>query len=192
MQLPRRPDPRDNSLFVEFRDEARPNPKAAFDPNAPKYIDIPYIKITTDSFSVLEVPVRDTAEYSDIRRFPDAWEMYLAKKKGERIGTPLKVLDNMTPAQIKNYEASDIYSVEQLAQSSDAMVTKVMGGLADRKKAIAFLEGSDKRFAEAEMNRKFEAIQLQLDAQAEALAKKDQIIAELESKAKSKTTEKVK
>lgn len=186
MHLPSRPDPRDRSLFVEFRDEAVANPKAKLDPEAPKFIDIPYVKITTDAFSVLDIPVRDNEEYSDIKRFPDAWELYKAKKTGERIGTPLKHIDGMTPAQIKNYESMDIYSVEQLATSSDASISKIMGGLQDRKNAAEYLKKSEKDVAKADMERKFEAIQVQLDAQAEALAEKDRLIAELSAKSSDK------
>jgi hypothetical protein len=90
MHLPSRPDPKDRALFVEFKDVAVENPAAKLDPEAPKFIDVPYVKITVDAFSVIEQKSRETEEYSDSKRFPDAWELYLAKKKGERIGTDRK------------------------------------------------------------------------------------------------------
>lgn len=182
MHLPSRPDPKDRALFVEFHDVAVDNPAITLDPSAPRYIDVPFVKITIDAFNVLEIKARDNEEYSDIKRFPDAWELYLAKKKGERIGTPLKFLDGMTPAQIKNYEMLDIYSVEQLSTSSDNILSKIMGGLADRKKAVSYLEISQGKAKDDALASKFEAIQLQLDAQAEALAEKDKLIAQLQSK----------
>jgi len=186
MHLPSRPDPKDRALFVEFTDVAVENPAAKLDPEAPKFIDVPFVKITVDAFTVVEQKARETEEYSDRKRFPDAWELYLAKKKGERIGTPMKFLDGMTPAQIKNYEMLDIYSVEQLSTSSDNLLSKVMGGLADRKKAISYLEISQGKAKDDALASKFEAIQMQLDAQAQALAEKDKLIAQLQSKSVTK------
>lgn len=179
MQLSRRPDPRDQALFVEFHDEAKPNPRATLDPEAPAFIDVPYVRITVDPFTVNDTPVRDDEEYSDIKRFPDAYEIYRAKRTGERVGTPLKMMTGMTPAKIKNYENLDIYSVEQLSLQADQTVSKIMGGLADRKEALKYLEETKEDFKTAQLEKKFEAIQVQLDAQKDALDEKDRIIAEL-------------
>lgn len=179
MQLSKRPDPYDQALFVEFHDEAKPNPKAGLDPEAPAFIDVPYVRITVDPFTVNDAPVRDDEEYSDIRRFPDAYEIYRAKRTGERVGTPLKMMTGMTPAKIKNYEQMDIYSVEQLSLQADQTVSKIMGGLADRKEAIKFLELTKDDAKNAQLEKKFEAIQVQLDSQKDALEEKDRIIAEL-------------
>lgn len=179
MQLSRRPDPSDQALFVEFHDEAKPNPRAALDPEAPAFIDVPYIRVTVDPFTVNDMPVRDTEEYSDIKRFPDAWEIYKAKRTGERVGTPLKMMTGMTPAKIKNYEQADIYSVEQLSLQADQTISKILGGLADRKEAIKYLETTKDDFKNAQLEKKFEAIQVQLDSQKDALAEKDRMIADL-------------
>lgn len=184
--LPRRPDPYDQALFVEFHDVAVEDPEASKIAGIKQYKDVPYCKIVVDPFTTNDDPVKDTEEYSDITRFPDAWEIYKAKRSGERIGTPLKLLTGMTPAKIKNYENADIYSVEQLSHQSDQTISKFMGGLADRKEAIKYLENAKSAYSAAESDKKFEAIQVQLDAQAEALAAKDKIIADL-LKEKKKT-----
>lgn len=181
--LSRRPDPSDQALFVEFHDVAEKNPKYTPDGNEPLYIDVPYVKIVVDSFTTNDFPVRDGEEYSDIKRFPDAWELYKAKRNGERVGTPLKLLTGMTPAKEKNYEQMDIYSVEQLAQQPDQTISKLMGGLADRKEAIKFIESAKQSYTTAETDRKFEAFQAQFDAQKDMLAEKDRQIAELLKKA---------
>lgn len=188
MHLPSRPDPQDNALFVEFHDEARIDPVATKLAGMDQFKDVPYCRIVLDSFTTNDDPVKDTEEYSDIRRFPDAWEIYKAKKTGERVGTPLKLLTGMTPAKIKNYERADIYSVEQLSLQADQTISKIMGGLADRKEALRYLENAKVAYSTHESDKKFEAIQVQLDAQAEALAEKDKMIAELLKEKESKKT----
>lgn len=191
--LSKRPDPSDQALFVEFHDVAKKNPKYTPDNGEPLYVDVPYVKVVVDPFTTNDGPIRDTEEYSDIKRFPDAWELYKAKRNGERVGTPLKLLTGMTPAKEKNYEQMDIYSVEQLAQQPDQTICKLMGGLADRKEAVKFLEMAKQSYTTQESDRKFEAFQVQLDAQKDALAEKDRQIAELlkknTNKGKGKTDE---
>ena len=185
--LPRRPDPSDQALFVEFHDVAVKDPIATKLAGLDQYKDVTYCKIVLDPFTTNDGPVKDSEEYSDIQRFPDAYEIYKAKRTGERIGTPLKLLTGMTPAKIKNYENADIYSVEQLSLQPDQTISKFMGGLADRKEALKYLENAKAAYSTAESDKKFEAIQVQLDAQADALAEKDRLIAEL-LKEKKKTT----
>lgn len=179
MQLSKRPDPSDQALFVEFHDEPKIDPVATKAAGMDQYKDVVYCKIVVDPFTVNDGPVKDSPEYSDIKRFPDAWELFKAKKNGERIGTPLKLLTGMTPAKLKNYENADIYSVEQLATSADQTVTKFMGGLADRKEAIKHLEAAKESYKEAEIRRMLEMSKVSQAAQDEKIAEQDKIIKSL-------------
>lgn len=177
--LPSRPNPEDNGLFVEFFDESVEDPEASKLAGAKQWKDKTYVRIVVDAFSTLEVPVRHSDEYSDINRFPDAYKIYEMKKTDERVGTPLKYLPGITPAKIKNYEAGDIYSVEQLASLPDNRVSKFMGGLEDRKAAVKFCAEAKESFKTAEVEKKFEAAQAQMDSYVQKLKDQEALIEKL-------------
>lgn len=185
MHLSKRPDPADQALFVEFHDEAKFDPEATKLVGMDQFKDVLYCKVVVDPFTVNDCPARDDEEYSDIKRFPDAYEIYKSKKTGERVGTPLKFMTSMTPAKIRNYENADIYSIEQLAHQPDQTISKHMGGLADRKAALLYIDQAKDDYKNSVMEKKFEAIQAQLDTQKDELEEKNKIIADL-MKAKEK------
>ncbi len=163
--MPQRPNPADRAIFVEFFDVAVDDVEASAAQGIPVKKDRTFIRMVLDQFNTPEYQIKNPKESEYPRRFPDSWLMYQAKKTDQKVGTSLKALPWMTPAQIKNYENSDIWSVEQLAASSDQRVNKIMGGLDDRKKAKAFLEESKDTYQAEQLQKKFEAAQAQLDGQ---------------------------
>ena len=93
-------------------------------------------------------------------------------------GTPLRLWPALTPANIVEFEALKIYSVEGLAQIPDSSLQKVMGLREWREKARAYLAVSKDsaaavRYAEenvrlndeiGELNRKLVALGAQVSA----------------------------
>lgn len=193
MNLPKRPNKEDEALFVEFYDEAVLDPVATSLAGVKQYKDKTYIRIQTDSYNTLEIPERhseDLLEYSDRRRFPDSYALYQSKNSEQRIGTPLSLLPGMTPAKIKNYENADIYSLEQIASSPDQRITKFMGGYDDKKQAIKYLEEAKEKHSVEMVEKKFEASQAQLDAQAEQIKEQKELIEKLMAAQKNPATKK--
>jgi hypothetical protein len=72
-------------------------------------------------------------------RFPEAYRVF--KEKGEMHieGTPIRQWAALTPANIAEFEAIKIFSVEGLAQIPDSSLQRVMGLREWREKARAYL-----------------------------------------------------
>lgn len=170
MELPRRPNPSDNALFVEFFDGEY----------GAKRVPMPFVKIVVDGFTESCFPIKDVADSEFVRRFPDAWKMYKEKATEQKIGIPLIEMPGFTPTRVKAYAMQDIFSVEQLVACSDARLERIMGGRADRKAATEFLELRNK---EAESN-KHNKITEQLEAQSKQIAEQAAMIEKLLAKDK--------
>jgi hypothetical protein len=89
--------------------------------------------------------IRDRVKYMhpDPReRFPIAYAKFRAGDRVQVQGTPLREWAMMTRAQARSYEASNIFTVEQLAGLSDAMAQGKFGSVGDRIKAQDFLKSA--------------------------------------------------
>jgi hypothetical protein len=75
-------------------------------------------------------------------RFPVAYAKFRAGEKVQVTGTPLREWQALTRAQAKSYEASNIFTVEQLASLADNHAQSMFGSIADRQKARDFLAQS--------------------------------------------------
>lgn len=94
------------------------------------------VKITPgDRLLRLERPKR--AE--DEQEFPREWEYFLKKQEVPINGTPLEAWPPVSKVQVAEMKALNIFTVEDLANLSDALVQKFMGGQVFRKKAREFL-----------------------------------------------------
>lgn len=175
MELPRRPNPSDNALFVEFFD-------GEYGPNR---VPMPFVKIVVDGFTESCFPIKNELESQYVSRFPDAWKIYKEKATEQKVGIPLIEMPKFTPTRVKAYAMQDIFSVEQLVACSDARLERIMGGRADRKAAVEFLE---KRTKEKE-SEKTNALSAQMEAQAKQIAEQQAMIEKLMA-AQAKTDKK--
>jgi len=171
-----RPNRADNALYVEFFDgeygeERKP---------------MPYIRIVVDGFTESCFPIKVVEGNEFLRRFPDAWEVYKEKATEKKTGTPLIEMPNFTTVRVKTYANQDIFSVEQLAASSDARLERVMGGKSDRILAVEFLE---KKAKDAE-NEKHLGLQAQMESQAKQIAEQQKMIDKLQLQSKQSSKEK--
>lgn len=74
-----------------------------------------------------------------IDRFPDAYRAFKEKREMHIEGTPIRQWPLLTPANIMEFEALKIYSVEALAQISDSVLHRSPGLREWREKAKAYL-----------------------------------------------------
>lgn len=105
----------------------------------PIFVDVPHITIITPGS-------RDTfvgeATENYQRRFPRQWAAFLSKSSQDVEGTPLTEVTWLTLSQVAEMKASNIFTVEQLANLTDANAQKIMGNFAIRDKAKRWLDAS--------------------------------------------------
>lgn len=113
-------------------------------------------------------------------RFLDQYErVYDAWKKGQEEpvdGTSIRNWPALSPAQVANYLAINIRTIEDIATANEPTLMRMgMGSRAIQQKAIAYLSTAKDTGKVAEQ---LAAMQVQIDGMAQALKDKDQIIAE--------------
>lgn len=108
----------------------------------PKYENRTWVEIRVrDSYDVVDT--RATREH--IMRFPQQYAFYQTKKEKMKDGTPLNMFAFLNPAQIECCEIRGVYTVEQLAQLSDAQAMSI--GLYDEQhlaKKFIEMQGNNK------------------------------------------------
>lgn len=72
-------------------------------------------------------------------RFPEAYRAFKEKREMHIEGTPIRQWALLTPANIAEFEAIKIFSVEALAQVADSSLQRVMGLREWREKAKTWL-----------------------------------------------------
>lgn len=107
----------------------------------PIYENEEYIRIITpgDNKSIVERPVKD----GDKTRFPEQYARFRASEDQIPDGIPLKTVGWLQPSQVAELEHINIFTVEQLADLSDAHLDKSMGLLDLRKRAQQFVQPAD-------------------------------------------------
>ena len=91
----------------------------------PIFADVDYVRIFVpgDSTSIMDAPVREDHK----ARFPIQWAHYQNKHGGDakEIGTPLAQWPRITPAQAEELRAIKFYTVESVANASDANIQRI-------------------------------------------------------------------
>lgn len=153
----------DKKLLVLFYKGVVKNETKSTEEGRPIFDEIDLVKIITpgsrDSF------VGDATESYQLR-FPAQWARYKAGRSQDVGGTPLNMLPWLTEAQVMEFQALQIKTVEQLAGISDALAQKFMGFHAIKQRAQAYLNAA-----------KDSAPLLKMEAE---LKKRDDAIAQLE------------
>lgn len=130
----------DSRLYVEFYRKAVYNKPKSDEAGRPIFDDADFVRITIpgDKYSNLEAKVDE----SHRRRFPKQWANYQAGQEQAQTGTPLEHWPQMTVGLVATLKAMKIYTVEQLAELSDANAAQLMGSHDLRRRAAAFLEAA--------------------------------------------------
>jgi hypothetical protein len=105
----------------------------------PVYEDKDYVRILIPGDRNL-ITEREVTN-KDKELYHREWEIYKAGKIEISNGTPIEQWPSVTPAQVQTLKYFNIYSVEQLAATSDSSIQNLgMGYLALREKAKTFLK----------------------------------------------------
>ena len=92
--------------------------------------------IAGDQFSVHSQPVDEQIK----ARFPEQYNHWKRTNEGRQItGTPLKMWPMATPAFIREMEAINVFSVEDLANIADVNVSRLPDGRVWRERAQAWI-----------------------------------------------------
>lgn len=128
-------------------------------------VDYVRIMIPGDMLNIVERPARE----GDKQQFPAQWQRYKhATEYRPESGTPIEDWPRVDVATVAKLKALGFHTVEQIAESSDAMCQNIgMGCFELRTKAIAYVEAAkDSAFVQK---------------QADQLAQRDLEIADLKS-----------
>ena len=85
------------------------------------------------------VEIDRKASKQDFLRYPQEYEMYMKRQTTPVNGTPLEAWAQVTRAQVAEYKALNILTVEQLAELPDGYGHKIMGFQGWKQKAQSFL-----------------------------------------------------
>lgn len=171
----------DASLYVEFYNESVHNAAKSTDAGRPIHDDAVFVRIVIPGGkTTVERPIKE----EDKLRFPRQWAHFQQQgTTGGMIGTPLKEWVALSRAQVADFNAVGIFTVDQLAGLNDHGIQAIgMGGREWKAKARAFLAAAagnapletlaaeNERMAE-ELDRAQSTIQT-LGAQLEALTRR--------------------
>lgn len=123
------------------------------------------------------------APNSDIEKYTQQWNAFVAGNTDNLVGTALILMFKNDPSKVENYARWNIKYVEQVAAlTDDAAQSFGMGGMDDKKKAIAFLSRIDQMAPSA----KTEAL---LADKEEKIASLQKQLSELSSKVSAITAD---
>lgn len=131
-------------LVVFFHKKTRQNELKTEQEGRPIFDEVVYIKkmVPGDSLNIIERPMYE----SDKNEFPMQWAHYMNKQGNDQMisGTPLIEWPILTTAQAEELRAMKFYTVEHVAEASDALIMKIgmltgMTPHAFRDRAKAFL-----------------------------------------------------
>lgn len=74
------------------------------------------------------------------KRFPVQYARFKAGEKVQSVGTPLLEFGQIPRSRALEYKALEIHTVEELAGLSDTTCQGIRGSMADRQKALDFLD----------------------------------------------------
>ena len=131
-------------LAVLFHKKAEQNQVKSELEGRPIFDDVIFIRkmVPGDSLNIIDRPIYE----SDKNEFPMQWAHFMNKHGDDQMmsGTPLIEWPLVTTAQAEELRALKFYTVEQVAEASDAAITKMgmsagMSPYSFRDKARAFL-----------------------------------------------------
>jgi hypothetical protein len=131
----------DDRLMVKFYYEPVQNMEKTTLEGRPIFEDKEYIEIRIPGVTE-NVVCRPVWKPNDLERFPRQWAAFKNKGEQTQAGTPLKMWPLLTQAQIKEFEALNIVTVEQLANVSDSSSHRIMGLQRFKQQASDFLEAA--------------------------------------------------
>lgn len=130
----------DRSLMVRFHMHPVQMNKASAEAGRPIFEDRLFVNIMVPGDRTTEVdrPATD----ADKQRFPRHWELFQRSNGEGVIGTPLKEWPLASASMIREWNALGVYTVDQLANMSDANIGRILGGTKFREAARNYLKAA--------------------------------------------------
>ena len=135
-------DPRQRDAnFIEFFWHAVQNKAKTDEVGRPQFDSVQFIRITSPGGkSVVERPVTE----NDKRKYSSLYERFLKGEEKPLDGTPLKEWPYLSVGQIKNLQAQNIYTVEQITAIPDSHIQCLgLYGIELRAKANDFVKKAE-------------------------------------------------
>lgn len=153
----------DAQLLVKFSIHSELSQHKSKLAGAPVYDDIEIVTIMNPGE---KEPIIVQADEFHKRRFPKQYEAFKKGIENQHAGTPLSLLFPSSPSAVKQLNAFNIFSVQQLAAITDSAVANIPMGqsLKDRAKQYLASAGAGQSF------HAMEAMQAQIDQLKAALA----------------------
>lgn len=138
----------DNTLGVKFYSKPLQDNFRSEVEGRPIFNDVDMVRITSPGDALSIIDTIATEHYKN--RFRRQWQFYQANKEGDQLTagrTPLTAWSRLTPSQVEELKYLKFYSVEDIANASDAALHNIgmvggMGGHAFRQAAQAYLNVS--------------------------------------------------
>lgn len=175
-----RGDKADERLLVQFSMYSHPDREETAKQGRPIFKEVPYVMIMVpgDKESIVHRPAWE----KDYQRFPRQYQAFQNKKAQESVaGTPLRAVTFLTLGQVKELEYFNCYTVEQLANISDAHASKFMGIQKLKQAANDYLTAAKEVAPLTAIRAEIESKQSQLEAANVALAEQGKRIQALEA-----------
>jgi DNA-dependent RNA polymerase auxiliary subunit epsilon len=160
----------DKGMHVEFRMEDVHQEYESEQQGRPIYKQEPFIRMYTpgDKTKVVDRAVRLKPQGdipADPQRFPTQWNAFRAGAEQVAAGTPLAQWPQITSSQVRELNAVNIWTVEALAEVSDAALDGVgHGGRALRDGAKLWLDAAQDNSVLSRMAANNQHLQEQIDA----------------------------
>ena len=103
-------------------------------------------------------------------RFADAYASWKAKGSRHIEGTPLKHWPMISPLRVAEFEAMNVFSVENLRDMSDTNIQKLADGRVWREKAKGWLESAEKNGASAKFAAENERLRTDMEEMRKQIA----------------------
>ena len=133
------------------------------------YVDVDYVEINIpgDVLNTIDTPARDDHK----RKYAQAWAHYQNTQGGDarEIGTPLTEWPRLTPAMVLELKAMKFFTVESIANASDAALNSIkmiagMSPFALREHAQRFIKIASEDAKTAEVDNKTKQLEEELAA----------------------------
>lgn len=111
----------ERNVSARFEMHPRLHPAMSQQAGKPVYVDTPivYIRVRDDETNA-RIAHLVTDEHK--RRFPRQWAEFETAHREPEVGTPLRMWPPITPAKLKEFQASGLLTVEQLAEAGDSAI----------------------------------------------------------------------
>lgn len=139
----------DAGLHVSFDTEAVLDKGATFDQGTPIYRDVEFITIIPPGKIGKDLKVRSPVTEYYKWRFPIDYKRWKEGREQHISGTRLALLEDMSQARIKELEALNVFTLEQLVELSSSQGSVIRGLSSLQSKAKAYLANAKERGQEA-------------------------------------------